>query len=153
MSLPYSRTIILATLVAGALSLAACGDKTRPESPAQSRAAQLKQISQQWSQPDSDKAIPGHPQADTPREAVANRIIATNPEPLPLGTRRELVRSVLGPPHEATSRTWSYIASRRPPADGLGGWCERRFEVHFDKRGHITEETLRQPTCPRANNP
>jgi outer membrane protein assembly factor BamE (lipoprotein component of BamABCDE complex) len=72
---------------------------------------------------------------------------------LPLGTSRQAVRELLGPPRSATTRTWSYVAARRRPADGYGGWCERRFEVRFDKKGRVTDVTLRPPTCPRANNP
>jgi hypothetical protein len=152
MAFPYIRTTIVATLAASLSLLTACGDQKRSVAPVQSRAERIQQVARQWSRPDSDKVPAGRPRADTPREAIASRIIRTE-DLLPLGARRTLVEKLLGPPRTATNRRWLYVASRRPAADGFGGWCERRFEVLFDKHGRVTQTSLLQPTCPRDNNP
>jgi hypothetical protein len=132
--------------------LAACGAKQKPGPPRQSTTAQIEQVSRQWNEPDSDKPSGAVKASSTPRERIANRLIWKN-DLLPLGAPQAAVTTLLGPPETSTARIWSYVASRRRPADGFGGWCERRFEVKFDIHGRVTEETLRQPVCPRDSNP
>lgn len=149
-----NRVTALVLLSAMALSsLAACGGKDDPGSPpAESHAVKVQRLSRQWAQPNADRVWSTSPTAETPREVVANRLIGTV-DLLPLGASRETVARLLGRPHTTTGRTWSYIAARRPPSDGLGGWCERRFTVSFDAEGRVIDETLRPPVCPRGLNP
>jgi hypothetical protein len=150
----HNRLASLVLLSACALSsLTACGakkDAARP--PAESHAVKVQRLSRQWAQPNADKIRNSSPTAETPREVVANRLIGTV-DLLPLGANQETVIKLLGRPHTTTGRTWSYIAARRPPSDGLGGWCERRFTVSFDTDGQVIDETLRPPVCPRGLNP
>lgn len=146
------RTFVTLALVASVVSLAACGHAKRPRPTAQSRTAQVEQIAKQWRSPGSDKVHSTLADAETPREAIVDRIAATE-ELLPLGAGRDSVTRLLGRPEHATARRWSYIAARRPVPDGYGGWCVRRFVVTFDQDGHITDETLNPPECPRGVNP
>ena len=149
----HNRLASLVLLSAMALSsLAACGGKDDPDPPpAESRVVAVQRLSRQWAQPNADKVRSSSPSAETPREVVANRLIGTV-DLLPLGASRETVIKLLGRPPRTSGRTWSYIAARRPPSDGLGGWCERRFEVSFDARGRVIDEILRPPVCPRGLN-
>jgi hypothetical protein len=145
-------SLVLASAI-GLSSLAACGGKKDPgPPPAESHPVKVQQLSRQWGQPNADKVQSSGRDAETPREVVANRLIETV-DLLPLGASRETVIKLLGRPRSTRDRTWSYIAARRRPSDGFGGWCERRFTVSFDARGRVIDETLHPPECPRGLNP
>jgi len=151
--LSYMRAVTLSALAIGLLSSAGCGgDKSEPSSPGRPHDAEVARVAKQWKKPGADRVHSADATVRSEREIVADRLILSS-DLLPLGTRRETVRKLLGEPQSTSARTWSYIVYRRRPADGYGGWCERHFEIKFDKHERVTEATMPPPECPRGINP
>jgi hypothetical protein len=147
------RAIAAIAPVIALLTSAGCGgDKSEPSSPNRSHDAEVARVAYQWQKPGADRVHGGDATARTEREIVADRLIMSS-DLLPLGARRETVRKLLGQPQTASIRTWSYIVYRRRPADGYGGWCERHFDITFDKHDRVTEAIMPPPDCPRGVNP
>jgi hypothetical protein len=96
------------------------------------------QVRREWNAP-SATVIPSDagPDASSPRMKVAKRLVdAAGPGPI---RDQQTAQDALGPPwrRSASNRQWTYLLSRRKPADAPGDVCTREFQVQFNASGAV----------------